>query len=56
MWKGIENTTTLLFPLKGLEILCHERRGQVKTIVMERFEDNILITSYGNFRFHVVSI
>jgi hypothetical protein len=37
MWKGIGNTTTLLFSLKGLEILHQERRGQVKTIVMEHF-------------------
>jgi len=36
-WKGIGNTTTLLFSLKGLEILHHKRRGQVKTIVMEHF-------------------
>ena len=34
-WKGNGNTTTLLFSLKGLEILHQERRGQVKTIVME---------------------
>ena len=27
--------TTLLFQLKGLEILHHERRGRVNTIVME---------------------
>ena len=31
MWEGIGNTTTLLFSLKGLEILHQERRGQVKT-------------------------
>ena len=37
MWKGTENTTTLLFSLKGLEILHQARRGQVKTIVMEHF-------------------
>jgi hypothetical protein len=37
MWKGIVNTTTLLFSLKGLEILHQERIGQVKTIVMEHF-------------------
>ena len=35
MWKGTGNTTTLLFDLKGLEIVHQERRGQVKTIVME---------------------
>jgi hypothetical protein len=38
MWKGNGNTTTLLFSLKGLEILHQERRGQVKTIVMEHFK------------------
>ena len=37
MWKGNRNTTTLLFSLKGLKILHQERRGQVKTIVMELF-------------------
>ena len=37
MWKGNGNITTLLFSLKGHEILYQERRGQVKTIVMERF-------------------
>ena len=33
MWKGNGNTTTLLFSLKGLEIV-HQGKGQVKTIVM----------------------
>jgi hypothetical protein len=37
MWKGIGNTTILLFSLKGLEILHQERRGQVKMIIMEHF-------------------
>jgi hypothetical protein len=37
MWKGNRNTTTILFSLKGLEILHQERRGQVKTIAMEHF-------------------
>jgi hypothetical protein len=37
MWKENGNTTTLLFFLKGLEILHQERRGQGKTIVMENF-------------------
>ena len=37
MWKGNGNTTTLLFSLKGLEILHQGKRGQVKTIVMEHF-------------------
>jgi hypothetical protein len=35
--KGNGNTATLLFSLKGLEILHQERRGQVETIVMEHF-------------------
>ena len=30
-------STTLLFSLKGLEILGQERRGRLKTIVMEHF-------------------
>ena len=38
MWKRYGNTTTLLFSLKGLEIVHQERRGQVKTIVMEYFK------------------
>jgi hypothetical protein len=37
MWKGNFNTTTLLFSLKGFEILHRDRRGQVKTLVMEHF-------------------
>jgi hypothetical protein len=37
MWKGNWNSTTLLFSLKRLEIVHQERRGQVKTIVMEHF-------------------
>ena len=36
MWKGKGNTI-LLFSLKELEILHQERRGQVKTMVMEHF-------------------
>ena len=38
IWKGNENTTTLLFFLKGLDILHKGRRGQVNTIVMEYFK------------------
>ena len=38
MWKENGNTTTLSFSLKGLGILHQERRGQVKTIVMEHFK------------------
>ena len=37
MWKGNGSATTLLFSLKILEIVNKERRGQVKTIVMEHF-------------------
>ena len=38
MWKRYGNTTILLlFSLKGLEILHQEKRGQVKTMVMEYF-------------------
>jgi hypothetical protein len=37
MWKGNGNTITLLFSLKGLETLHQERRGQVKTTVIEYF-------------------
>ena len=37
IWEGNVNTTTLLFSLKGLEILHQARRGQVKTIVMGHF-------------------
>jgi hypothetical protein len=36
IWKGNGNTT-VLFSLKKFEILHQERRGQVKTIVMEHF-------------------
>jgi hypothetical protein len=35
MWEGNGNTTTLLFSLKGLEILHQERRRQVNSIEME---------------------
>jgi hypothetical protein len=37
MWKANGNTTTLLFSLKILEIVHQERKGQVKTTVMEHF-------------------
>ena len=36
-WKGKGKTTTLLFFLKELGILQYERRRQVNTTVMERF-------------------
>ena len=41
MWKGNGNTTTLIFSLKGLEILHQERRGQVKTMAKEHFKSII---------------
>jgi hypothetical protein len=41
-----KTTTTLLCSLKGLEILHQERRGQVKNIVMELF-NNILFHKSG---------
>ena len=34
MWKGNGNTTTLLFSLKGLEILHQERGGHVNSILV----------------------
>jgi len=37
MWNGNGSATTLLFSLKRLEIVNQERRGQVKTKVMELF-------------------
>ena len=37
MWEENGNTTTLLFSLKGLEIVHEERRGQGKIIVMGHF-------------------
>ena len=36
-WTRNRNTTTLLFSLKGLDILHQERRGKEKTIVLEHF-------------------
>ena len=38
IWKGNGNTTTILFSLKGLEILHQEKREQMDTIVMEHFK------------------
>jgi hypothetical protein len=46
MWKGNGNTTTLLFSLKGLDILHQERKGQVKTIDVEHF-NSILFHKSG---------
>ena len=37
------NTTTLLFSLKGLEILHQERRGQVNTLLMVDIKLQILL-------------
>ena len=45
MWKGNGNATSLLFSLKGLGTLHQERRGQVKTIVMENFNCILLYKS-----------
>jgi len=45
MWKGNGNTTALLFSLNG--IFQNERRGQVKTIVMEHF-NGILFHKFGS--------
>ena len=42
MWKGNGNSVRLLFSLRGLVILHQERRGQVKTIVMEHFSGNLV--------------
>ena len=44
--KGNRNTTTLLFSPKEFEIVHQERRGQVKTIVMEHF-NGILFHKIG---------
>ena len=46
MWKENGNTTTLLFSLKGIEILHKERIWQVKNIVMEPF-NNIIFHKSG---------
>ena len=40
------NTNTLLFSMKGLEILHQVRRGQEKTMVMEQF-NSILFHKSG---------
>ena len=47
IWKGNQNTTKLLFYLKGLNILHQERRGQVKTMLMEHF-NSILFHMSGS--------
>ena len=46
IWKGYGSTTILLFSLKGLEILHQERRGQVKSMVLEHF-NSILFHKSG---------
>ena len=51
MWKEIGNTT-LLFSPKGLEILHQERRGQVKTIVMEHFNGILFRKSRPAYKQH----
>ena len=45
MWQGKGNATTLLFSVKGLEILHQERRGQVKIMVMEHVNSILFHTS-----------
>jgi hypothetical protein len=45
MWKGNRNTIPL-FSLQRLEIVHQERRGQVKTVVLERF-NGILLQKSG---------
>ena len=45
-WKGNRNATTLLFSLKGLEVLLRDGRGEVKAIVMEYF-NSILFHKFG---------
>ena len=52
IWKGNGNTTTLLFSLKGLGILHQERRGQVKTIVLERFNGILFHKSVPAYKQH----
>ena len=37
IWKGNGKTSTLLFSLKELKILHHEKKGHVNTIVMQHF-------------------
>ena len=56
MWKGKGNTITLLFCLRGLEILHQERRGQVNTIVMERFNNILFHKSEPANKQHSLSI
>ena len=46
MWKGDGNTTTLLFSLKGLEILHQERSRQMNITVKEQF-NSILFQKSG---------
>ena len=45
MSKGNWNTTTLLVYLEGTVILHQERRGQVKTIVIEHFNSILFLKS-----------
>jgi hypothetical protein len=46
MWNGKGKTTTLLFSLRGFEILHQERIGQVNITVMEHF-NSILFHKSG---------
>ena len=52
IWKGNGNTDTLLFSLKGLEILHQKRKGQMKTMVMEYF-NRILFHKSGPDAKHI---
>ena len=54
MWKGNGNTITLLFSLKGLEIIQQERGGQVNTIVMGYF-NSILSHKSGTAKKRVLT-
>ena len=53
MRKGNGVTTTLLFSLKELEIVHHERRGQMKTIVMEHFNGILFHKSGPAIKQHI---
>ena len=54
MWKGNGNTT-ILFSLKRLEIVHQERRGQVKTMVIEDFNGILFHKSLPANKQHTVN-
>ena len=56
MCKGNGDTATLLFYLKGLEILLQGRRGQVNTIVIEHFKRFSFLESRPAKKQHVYHI